>query len=178
MDVNPLDNQFIVKTYGHSIENTMFCPYSIATYIRRLSKTSEDYLSEVLEWLEVFASSAKKLLPYEVENEISPTHCMILPKIFNMGFAYFQSNQEKGYLDKNKIETYIQNIVSDYDSDRISELEDKINKDLREIRFLIQGHFIADAMMCYIRARVKQIRGKTISLSNDAIYESIVGIVI
>lgn len=174
MDVNPLDNQFIVKTYGHSIENTMFCPYSIATYIRRLSKTSEDYLSEVLEWLEVFASSAKKLLPYEVENEISPTHCMILPKIFNMGFAYFQSNQEKGYLDKNKIETYIQNIVSDYDSDRISELEDKINKDLREIRFLIQGHFIADAMMCYIRARVKQIRGKTISLSNDAIYESIV----
>lgn len=61
MDVNPLDNQFIVKTYGHSIENTMFCPYSIATYIRRLSKTSEDCLSEVLEWLEVFASSAKKI---------------------------------------------------------------------------------------------------------------------
>lgn len=173
-ETNLLDNLFIVKTYGHSIENTMFCPYSVATYIRRLSKTSFDYLPEVIEWFNLFCSSAKKLIPYEIENEINPTHCAVLPKIFNKGFMYFQSSQEKIHLDEEKVNTHIQSIRVDFDPNRISEIEQKINDDQRETRYLIQGHFIADAIMNYIRMRVKQIKGKTVSLSNDAIYESIV----
>lgn len=168
------NNIFIVKTYGHSIENTIFCPYSVAEYIRRLSKTSFNYLPEVIEWFNVFCSSAKKLLPYEIENNINPTHCAELPKIFNKGFMYFQSNQEKTYLDEEKINTHIQSITTDFDLYRISDIEQKINDEQHEIRFLIQGHFIADAIMNYIRLRVKQIKGKTVSLSNDAIYASIV----
>lgn len=174
MNINPLNSLFIVKTYGHSIENTMFCPYSIATYIRRLSKTSADYLSEVMEWLEKFCNSAKKLLPFEIENEINPTHCTDLPKVFNKGFGYFQNSQEKIYLDENKIESYIQTIISNFNPNRILEIESKINEGEREVRFLIQGHFIADAIMNYIRMRVKQIKDQTVALSNDAIYESIV----
>lgn len=174
LDVSLLDNPFIVKTYGHSIENTMFCPCSIAAYIRRLSKTTVDYLPEVLEWSNKFCSSALKLLPYEIENEINPTHCTELPKVFNKGFCYFQNSNEKINLDENKIDTYIQTIVQNFNSDKISEIEHQINECPRETRHLIQGHFLADATMNYIRMRVKQIKGQSISLSNDAIYESIV----
>ena len=172
-EANLLDNLFIVRTYGHSIENTMFCPYSVATYIRRLSKTSLDYFPEVIGWLNLFCSTAKKLLPYEIENEINPTHCTKLPKIFNNGFTYYQSSQAKTDLDEEKVNAYIQSITSDFDPNRISEIEQKINNDQRETRYLIQGHFIADAIMNYIRMRVKQIKGRTVSLSNDAIYASI-----
>lgn len=151
-----------------------FCPCSIAAYIRRLSKTTVDYLPEVLEWSNKFCSSALKLLPYEIENEINPTHCTELPKVFNKGFCYFQNSNEKINLDENKIDTYIQTIVQNFNSDKISEIEHQINECPRETRHLIQGHFLADATMNYIRMRVKQIKGQSISLSNDAIYESIV----
>lgn len=174
LDMNPLDNPFIVKTYGHSIENTMFCPCSIAAYIRRLSKTTANYLPEVMEWLNKFCTSALQLLPYEIENEINPTHCEVLPKVFNKGFCYYQNSREKINLDETKVYNYIQTIAQDFNSDKILELRQQINECQREIRHLIQGHFIADATMNYIRMRVKQIKGQSISLSNDAIYESIV----
>lgn len=167
------EHKFIVRTYGHSIENTMFCPHSVATYIRRASKTSNDYLPEVLEWLNTFCSDAQKLLPYEIENEINPTHCEVLPKIFNMGFYYFQNNQNKGYLDENKIDTYLQTVSSDFDSNRISEITQRVNGHGKNVKYLIQGHFIANVLMEYIRKRIKQIKGN-VNAPNDAIYESIV----
>lgn len=174
LDIDPLNSPFIIKTYGHSIENTMFCPYSVAAYIRRLSKTTVDYSREVLEWLTEFSDSAKKLLPYEIENEINPAHCSDLPKVFNKGFCFYQDKHNKIYLDKDIIDNYIKTIISNYSPDRIQEIVAKINEGKRDIRFIIQGHFIADAMMNYIRMRVKQIKGQSVNVSNDAMYESIV----
>lgn len=173
-ETNPLDNPLIVRTYGHSIENTMFCPCSVAAYIRRLSKTTADYLPEVIEWLRQFCSIAVEMLPYEIVNEINPRHCAELPKVFNKGFCYFQNAKAKTNLDKNKVNTYIQDIAQNYDEDKISKIKHQINEYPNEIRYLIQGHFIADAIMNYIRIRVKQIKGQAITLSNDAIYESVV----
>ncbi|MBR3758638.1 MAG: DUF4435 domain-containing protein [Bacteroidaceae bacterium] len=170
---NYVEHKFVVRTYGHSIENTMFCPLSVAAYIRRASKTSNNYLPEVLEWLETFCSKAKKLIPYEIENEINPTHSEKLPKVFNMGFHYFQDNQNKSCLDERKINNYIQTIANQFDPFRLSEIEHRIDKQEKEIRFLIQGHFVASAIMEYIRKRVKQIKGST-NIPNDTIYESIV----
>lgn len=170
MDEN-FEHKFIIRTYGHSIENTMFCPHSVATYIRRASKTSNDYLPDVLEWLSTFCLKAKKLLPYEIENEYNPTHCETLPKIFNKGFYYFQDNQNKGYLDDNKIDSYLKSISSTFNSDRISEITQRVNDSDKEVRYLIQGHFIAKAIMEYMRESVKQIKGN-INAPNEAIYES------
>ena len=168
-----LEHRFIVRTYGHSIENTMFCPHSIAAYIRRASRTSNDYLPEVLEWFSAVCSKAQKLLPYEIENCINPTHCEKLPKVFNKGFFYFQDNQNKSSLDESKINNYIQTISQYFEINRIAEIEQKINELEKDVRFLIQGHFIANAIMEYIRKQVKLIRGN-VNAPNDAIYESIV----
>lgn len=173
-EITSLDNPFIVRTYGHSIENTMFCPCSVAAYIRRLSKTTTDYLPEVVEWLNQFCSIAQKLLPYEIENEINPTHCAELPKVFNKGVRYFQNTETKINLDEDKVNTYIRSIAQNYNPDKITKIERQIKECPYETRYLIQGHFIADAMMNYIRIRVKQIKGQSITLSNGAIYESIV----
>lgn len=166
-------HKFIVRTYGHSIENTMFCPHSVAAYIRRSSRTSNDYLPEVIEWLNTFCSKAKKLLPYEIENEINPAHCERQPKIFNKGFYFFQDSQNKGFLDENKIDSYLQAINSDFDSNRILEITQRINVCEKDVRYLIQGHFIAKALMEFIKKRVKRIKDN-FSVSDDAIYESVI----
>lgn len=90
-----------------------------------------------------------------------------------MGFYYFQNNQNKGYLDENKIDTYLQTISSDFDSNRISEITQKVKTHEKDVRYLIQGHFIAKAIMEYMRKRVKQIKGN-VNAPNEAIYESVI----
>lgn len=162
----------IVRTYGHSIENTMFCPLSVAVYIRRITNTSNDYLGDINVWIEKFCNSAKALLPYEVKNAVDSDHAETLPKIFNNGYHYFKVSESNQDLDDDKISRFITSIDSIYNPDDISSIEKEIEADQRELRFLIQGHFFAEAIMNYIRNKVKKIKGKTISISNDSIYES------
>ncbi len=60
----------IVRTYGHSIENTMFCPVYVAKYLRKFTKTTTDYTQDIRSWFENFCNSANCLLPYEIKNTL------------------------------------------------------------------------------------------------------------
>lgn len=164
----------IVRTYGHSIENTMFCPLSIAVYIRRMTNTSNDYLGDIIEWVEKFCNSAKVLLPYEIKNAVDSFHIDNLPKIFNNGYHYFKTSATNQDLDDGKISQFIASINTNYNQDEIFAIEEDIESDERELRFLIQGHFFAEGVMNYIRNKIKKIKGKSISISNDSFYESFI----
>lgn len=161
----------VVRTFGHSIENTMFCPKSLVTYLKRIVKTSNDLSSCVSEWLEEFLSNASQLLPYEIENSINPEHAEELPKIFNLGF--FQLSENGIDLSSQKISSLLTEISSKYSKERIKLRSNQIEKSGIDKRFYIQGHFYASAVMNFIRKKGNKLSKQKIgSLSNEALYAS------
>lgn len=145
-------HECVVRTFGHSIENTMFCPKFLATYLKRIVKTSNDLSSCVLEWLTKFVVDASQLLPYEIENSINPDHSEDLPKIFNLGFFKLSEN---GAIDLStqKISSLLSEISPKYSKEKIDLLSEQIKKSGVDNRFYIQGHFYASAVMNFIRKK-------------------------
>lgn len=160
----------IVRTYGHSIENTMFCPVYVAKYLRKFTKTTTDYTQDIRSWFENFCNSANCLLPYEIKNAIDPTHCNPLPKILTDKYHELKVSNHDCNLDNEKIRKHISSFVDQYSADEIEDISCMINQCSKERRYIMQGHFIADAIMAYIREKAKNIKGRTVSLSNDALY--------
>ena len=175
----PKDNRsssvFVIYTYGHSIENTMFCPCNIAAYIRRALHSTKNYTSHVNDWLKITCERAQALLPYDIINSIDNNckyHISNGQNTFlGKKFYFYQDKSDLIHIDQSIIE---KETIShpDFDKEEIKRLRDYMSSSCsREMRHLIQGHFLADAAMNFIRETLKKM-GQKIVLSEDAIYLS------
>ena len=163
-------NPLIIRTYGHSIENTMFCPKAVAKYIKHATKTTVDYLPVIEEWYAKFCSISLKLLPYDILNqkEFDKNDEVNKMKVYNKRFHTLLDNSDSTMLNDNKAENLIQEMKSAYQDNDVENMKMLIAKDLRDSRYIIQGHFLELGVMNYIRETVKKVR--SISLSNDSIF--------
>lgn len=168
------NNPLIIMTQGHSIENTMFCPRTVAKYIKNVLKTTTDYYPLTKTWYEQFCSLSLKLLPYDILNqeEFENNDDSNKKKVYNERFHRLQDDSNPTMLSENKIEVLISKIKSNYKESDIIDIENRIAVDSREPRYIIQGHFLEIAVMNYIRETIK--KAKKVSLSNEAIFTSFI----
>ena len=164
-----VNNPRIIVTYGHSIENTMFCPNSIAVYLRTMSRTTKNYFSEVESWFQEFCDSAKLLLPYDIENGINKN---VKTACYCSGYHRFKNELIPVNIDNDKIKQFIESIKDKFENSNISNIFTKIKEDERELRCILQGHFLKDAVQEFIRSKLKQDIGKCPSISKESLYES------
>ena len=66
---NSEEHPQIVRTYGYSIENTMYCPSSLSNFVRKLSRSRSDFTTKAQVWLDDFCNTSQPLLVYDVANE-------------------------------------------------------------------------------------------------------------
>lgn len=167
---------FIIYTYGHSIENTMFCPQNVAVYIRRAMRKTYRYSEDINQWYEEVINAVRPLLALDILNSID-SDCKYHRSdgsntFLGRGYHYYKVSNEKKELEKGKIEKEVTS-HPDFDTKKINQIEREIELrcKTRDPRLLIQGHFIADAMMNYIRITLKENNQRQ-SLSNEALYNT------
>lgn len=150
----------IITTYGHSIENSMFCKPMLADYISRLSTSSDDNQEEVEHWISVIENDAYKLLLIDILNDIKPDGHSC--KCLTLGFPRFSDG--KGNLRQTEIDKIIDEATKVYSSKDFENAETKL-KSLSKPRFkVLQGHFIEGAVNEFIRTKAH------CSLPRKAIY--------
>lgn len=160
LETEIVTHPLIVTTFGHSIENTMFCIPMLASYICRLKKTTENLSASVSTWIHVFEDKGRELLKIDVLNALKPRGQSC--KCLNKGFPRFSDG--KGYFDDTKLSTFLHQTRNVYTEDERGEVEEKLNASSRPIYKVIQGHFIEGATNEYIRKEAG------CSLSRSAIY--------
>ncbi len=167
-------NPLIIRTYGHSIENTMFCPKAVAKYIRNIVRKTNDYYPEIKAWYDSFCLMSLQLLPYDILNqeEFNQVDIDTKKKVFNERFHRLLDETNKIKLDQHKIEELISRIKVNYKDSDVEYINNRILSDHREPRYIIQGHFIEIAIMNLIRETIKQ--EKKVALSNEAIFASFI----
>ena len=177
LDYNCYDNKKLIKhplimtTYGYSIENSMYCPYSIANLIAKLSRSSNNFLPIVNRWYEQFCQQAKKLLPYDVANYINRTNT----SCFGHNCCQYLKSNNSPYLDEAKITEKINELKNKISTINLSKIRKKIRKDKRETRFKIKGHFITNGIINMIKSEVNNCRNSRITpINREYIYSSFV----
>ncbi len=137
----------ILYTYGYSIENTMYCPHNIAKAIHIFSRSSKMQVAEVSLWLESFVSDFKELLKYDFANEF-----------FNKGIEVLGRNCTR-FLKSNRshkpnltsVTGKFKELKEHFTESELKRAEDLIIASNRDVKYLIRGHFLSNAVINYIK---------------------------
>lgn len=168
---NKFASNLIVTTYGHSIENMMYCPYKLNEIVKKLSKSLKDSTELIESWYDKFVKTAHPLLLREICNTIyKPKEDKI--QVFGNNCARFCKLNPCFELDEKKIAVFC-NENKEYFSDEILiKIEEAILKDGREERHLIKGHFLTYAVSHLVTniSAAANSYGKKQPLSNNILY--------
>jgi hypothetical protein len=164
------NNLRIIKTYGYSIENTMYCIHNIEQSIKRYAKTRKSFHPKINEWYNKFAILSKDLLKYDIANIRFSKGTRILGDKCNR----FLKSEDSIDLSPIKINHYLSKILSRFTEEEIQECTDLIDADERELRYLIKGHFLTNGVINLIKQVVLQETGIKVSISIDSLYSLMV----
>lgn len=156
----------IIRTYGYSIENHLYCPETINKIIRKITRNRKTYTLNIKNWIDSFCKSFFKILVLDLASVK-----------FNKGVKILGDNCCR-FLKKNnssvpsltKIKNFIEKIQSDYSEKEISECRSMISSDEREIRWLIKGSFLTNAVINYIRDTQEKETGQRVHLPKNNLY--------
>ena len=163
-------NRRIIKTFGYSIENTMYCYNNIEQTIKRFAKTRKNFQEQIRIWYKNFSLSSKELLNYDVAN----VRFSKSTRVFGDKCNRFLKSEDSYELSQTKINNYISSIISKFSEKEINETSDLIDADDRELRYLIKGHFLTNGVINLIKQTVLQETGFKITISIDSLYSLMV----
>ena len=164
----------IVKTYGYSIENTMYCINNINVATKRYSKTRKDFKSDIVNWYQMFCEQCSVLLYYDIANHRFTKRT----KVFGDKCNRFLSSKDASLPSREKIIKYIDLIKDEFSADEIDECAKLVKKDKRELRFLVKGHFLTNGVLNIIKQLVKNETGENISINLDSFYSLTINCII
>ena len=161
----------VVTTYGHSIENTMYCPFNLSEAVRKLSKSSTDSVTVIEDWFDTFMQSAHPLLLREIVNLIyHPQEDKV--EVLGQTCAPFCKSNPDYELDDSKIAKFCDDTADLFPDDELRKIEIAIREDGRKERHFIKGHFLTEG----VRRLINHLATKnspyrhSVRISQDELY--------
>lgn len=162
----------VVHTYGHSIENTMYCPHNLSEVVRKLSKSNTDTTTAIEDWYQKFTNSAHPLLLREIVNLTYKPH-EDKPVVFGDTCANYCNTTAPCYeLDDARIKKFCDENERFYPNEELERVEAEIQKVGRDERFLIKGHFLTDGVRRFVNFLSKNAHptGSKSNISSNELY--------
>jgi hypothetical protein len=171
---NKYDNPRIVRTYGYSIENTMYCVNNINYTVKRYSKSRKDFTNDIIRWYNDFCAHCLNLLYYDIANH------RFSKSIKGLGdnCCRFLKSESSPDIAPDKVKKYISKIKNKFDVNEINECIELVRKDNRELRFLIKGHFLDNGIFNFVKSTAEQELKANVDLSFDGLYASTVNCIV
>lgn len=161
-----VNHENIIRTYGYSIENSMYTPLNLQRAIRNLGKKPVNITNEIEKWAESFSNNLYDLLVYDIANHI-----------FNKGIQVFGNNCHRFLKSGTSLEvcntqviSYLNGIKSHFTDDEINQVKEQLAESKKELWFHIKGHFITNGIINLIQHHVKEISGTKCNISHDSLY--------
>lgn len=156
----------IVRTYGYSIENSMYNFEKIEEIISKLSRQRVDVKGIIEKWAEEFSNQVYELLKYDIANHKFKKGI----SVFGDSCMRFLTSNTSHKLSVEKISEYIESIKEHFSLEEINEVESLLNTSEKDFWFLIKGHFLTNATMNLIKSLVRAQCGSQCAISLDMIY--------
>lgn len=156
----------IIRTYGYSIENSMYCLNKIEDIIGKLSRQKVDLNDFIESWVKDFCEKVYELLVYDIANHRFEKGV----SVFGDNCVRFLHSKNSHDISSEKVKKFIDKIKHRFHKEEISQVEMLLNASEKNIWFLIKGHFLTNIIMNLIKNLVKKISGTGCGISSDMIY--------
>jgi len=156
----------IIRTYGYSIENSMYNFERIEDIISKLSRQKVEVKSIIEEWAEDFSNNVYDLLKYDIANHKFNKGI----SVFGDSCIRFLKSNSSHKISPEKISKFLDSIKGKFLTEEIEEVEGLLNTSKLDFWFLIKGHFLTNATMNLIKSLVKEHSGACSNISLDMIY--------
>lgn len=161
------DHPKILRTLGHSIENSLYSPKNIARAIAMHSRTQEFDHNLVLQWIESFAKTFEKAIALDITNESLGAGHKVLG---DNSCPYLNSNGKACSPNQHRLDELVTRIQAQLPVTKVSEIEASMGGLGLPLRYLIRGHFLTNAVINFIKTQVKSVCGKSPSLNPEGLY--------
>lgn len=161
-----IDHPRIIYTYGYSIENTLYCPRNIAVAVSNLSRSEDENIERVEDWLTSLVGAIRPLLIFDVANELFGRGIRVLGN----NCSRFLKNSSSIEVSQAKIDAYIQSITERFTPQELQEAASLVESYTRAQIFLIRGHFLTNLVINFVKRE-----SSLTSMSQDMIYSLMLG---
>ena len=164
---NHYENDFIIKTYGYSIENTMYQSIlPIEKMISNICRKKLDLSKEFNEWIDKFSMEVYELIVYDIANNKYQKGV----SIFGDNCYRFLKNQNSHEICSAKTGQFIDKIKHHFTKEELLSVREQIEKSEKELWFLIKGHFISNALLNLIKNIIRKEIGTSKTITPDFLY--------
>jgi len=164
--IDAIDHPNIIRTYGYSIENSMYYYSPIERTISNFCRKKLDFSSEFDSWLEEFSQSVYDLIVYDIANNRFRKGI----SIFGDNCYKFLKGQNSHSICSTKTSQFISSIAANFTQEEIEEVKELINQSEKDLWFLIKGHFTTHALINLIKHHIRKHSGVSKSLTPDFLY--------
>lgn len=155
----------LIKTYGYSIENTLFDPSSVAEIARLWVKGNEVDEQEIYESIDNLLSTLKPMLALDIANYKYD----LFVNVLGDNCTWYMKSQSCADIDSKKVEAHYRKIVDKFTEEQIDYVTNIINESDFELFEVVRGHFLQSIIIKLISMCVAN-NGYTQKLSHDALY--------
>lgn len=159
-------NPKIITTYGHSIENSMYCPKTINRFAGFLARSLNNLVETIDNWYADFSADIERLIVYDLASYMYGKGV----GVFGDSCVKFLKSNNSPYTSKEKILKFTEAISGKFTEEEINKCNEIINKQKIDIRWFIKGHFLSNAVINLVKSIVKKIRGSKVSISLESLY--------
>lgn len=156
----------IIRTYGYSIENSMYCPHNINQLIRRFGKIRKDFTPEVSAWYNEFLEDSRILLIYDLANHMFTKGI----QVFGDKCIRFLTSDKSSKISEVKVNNFIQELSENFTEQEINDSNVRITSSDKELRFLFKGHFLTNGVINFIKGTIKRETSANVSINLDSLY--------
>tara|TARA_R110002020_G_scaffold298965_2_gene514764 strand:- start:1104 stop:1949 length:846 start_codon:yes stop_codon:yes gene_type:complete len=156
----------IVRTFGYSIENSLYNSERISKVIRQLSKKTPPNIDEIETWKVSFADIGHELLVYAIANKLFGREV----KTFTDKCSRFLKSKNSDELCVDKMKEWKDSLAESFSAEEIEEANNIVSNSTKDRWYLIRGHFLTNGVINYIKKQVRLLAGKEPLLPLDNLY--------
>lgn len=163
---NPISHDRIIKTYGYSIENSMYNFGSINSIISKFGRKKINVVEIIEKWAHDFCDNIYDLIIYDIANHKYQKGVKILG---NCSIPFLTSKKSTK-INPERVEKFINSVKNNFSEDEIETVTKLLNDSKKDFWYHIKGHFLSHAVLNLIKHLVNKETGLDKSLNLDSLY--------
>lgn len=161
----------VLRSYGHSIENTLICQKTLSKVIGSVGRVSMKEIDEsgISYWFQSLEEATKNLVIQDIANHIMNSGKVVAGD----NCSRFMKSSKSSEVCESKIMKHLINIDLQISKRLEKKIMNSITDSHRTEADFLRGHFLFSASLRHVTSEIRKIRNQ-VSLSNDSFFGALI----
>jgi len=164
-----VSHERILYTYGHSMENTLYCPAALAQIAHRYTREDAPPFEMVQKWVLHMETTLRPILAYDVANAMLGTGHRVMG---DSGERFMRQGNWLPVADL--LRERVREVATDFASADIQAAEQAMRASGQWVLLMVRGHFLTSCANKLVREACSRAGRSRPNISRDHLYSLLV----